>query len=139
MEFVQSSYPFLVWSAFAPLALFFLRVILAVMFIDSGRRHVADPRGRAESLGLPAWFTFLLGTIEITGGVLVLVGLFTHYAAFFLSGVMIGAIYFKVFVWRTGIYGKQNGGWYYDALLLAGIGILFALGAGPLALGALVG
>ena len=49
---------------------------------------------------------------------------------------MVGAIYFKVFVWKTGIYGKNNNGWYYDALLLAGTGLLFVLGAGEWALDA---
>ena len=69
---------------------------------------------------------------------MILLGLWTNIAAFFLSGVMLGAIYFKVFVWHTGIYGEKNDGWYYDALLLAGTGILFALGAGSLSLDTLL-
>ena len=138
MELFQPVFPFVVFSAFVPLALLFLRLILAIMFIDSGRRHLQDPQGRAKSLGLPVWFTVMLGAIEVVGGMLLLIGFFAHYAAFVLSGVMLGAIYFKVFVWKTGIYGEYNTGWYYDALLLAGTGILFAFGAGSLALDALM-
>lgn len=137
MGFIQSSFPFIVWSAFIPLALLFLRIILAIMFIDSGRRHVADPRSRGEELGLPTSVAFILGAVEVIGGILILLGLWTHIAALFLSGAMLGAIYFKIFVWHTGIYGKNNDGWYYDALLLAGVGILFAVGAGSLSLEAL--
>ena len=133
MELITDTYPFVDFYAFLPLALLFLRVILAIMFIDSGRRHMQDPKGRGEGLGFSASFTWFLGFVEVVGGLLILAGLFTHYAAFILSGVMVGAIYFKVFVWNMGIYGKNNDGWYYDALLLAGTGILFALGAGEIA------
>ena len=136
MDFVQTTYPFIVFSSFIPLALLFLRIILAIMFIDSGRRHMMDPKGRSEGLGLPVWFTWFLGAIEVVGGVLILFGLLTHIAAFFLSGVMLGAIYFKLIVWKTGLYGENNDGWYYDALLLAGTGILFALGAGAFSIDA---
>lgn len=138
MELFQSSFPFLVFGGFIPLAFLFLRVILAIMFIDSGRRHVQDPKGRATGLGLSVPLVLLIGWVEIVGGILILVGYLTHYAAFFLSGVMVGAIYFKMFVWNTGIYGKNNDGWYYDALLLAGTGILFAVGAGEIAFDAIL-
>ena len=138
MEFFSHAFPFVVFSAFALLAFLFLRIILAIMFIASGRRHLQDPKGRASGLGLPVWFTWFLGAVEVVGGALILFGLWTQYAAFFLCGVMIGAMYFKMFVWRTGIYGKNNDGWYYDALLLAGVGVLFALGAGEIAFDSLL-
>lgn len=137
MELFSSTFPYIVAESFIPLSLLFLRIMLAIMFIDSGRRHVMHPKERGESLGLPTSFTLVLGLVEVIGGVLILIGLFTHIAAFFLSGVMLGAIYFKIFTWKTGIYGEKNDGWYYDALLLAGTGILFAHGTGTLSLDAL--
>ncbi len=136
MELFTTSFPYIVFSGFVPLALLFLRITLAIMFLDSGRRHLQDPTARAASLGLSKTLTIVIGLVEVIGGFLILIGLWTHYAAFFLSGVMVGAIYFKMFVWKTGIYGQRNDGWYYDALLLAGTGILFAIGAGELALDA---
>lgn len=132
MTFFQATFPFIVYGGFVPLALLFMRVILAMMFIDSGRRHIQDPVGRAKNFGLSVWFTYLLGLIELIGGVMILVGLFTQLTAMVLSGVMLGAIYFKMFVWNTGMYGEHNDGWYYDALLLAGTGVLFAIGGGDL-------
>ncbi|MFQ5541088.1 MAG: DoxX family protein [Candidatus Paceibacteria bacterium] len=121
-----------------PLSFLYLRLILSIMFIDSGRRHLLNPVGRAKSIGLPVWFTIALGAVEVSGGVLILSGWYTQTAAFFLSGVMVGAIYFKLFIWKTGIYGKPAGGWYYDALLLGGVGVLFALGAGDYSLDTLL-
>jgi len=138
MQFIQSAFPFIVWAALTPAALLFLRVLLAVMFIDGGRRHMADPKGRGKGLGLPASFTFILGLAEVVGGLLVLAGFFTYVGALLLIVVMLGAIYFKVFVWKTGIYGSNNNGWYYDALLLAASGVLLTIGAGAISLDALI-
>ena len=138
MELFQSDFPFIIWTSFAPLALLFMRIILAIMFIDSGRRHLQDPKGRASGLGLSVPLIIFIGLVNVVGGFLILVGYLTHYAAFFLSGIMAGAIYYKVFVWKTGIYGKTNDGWYYDALILAGTGILFALGAGGISVDAII-
>lgn len=134
----ETEFPFVVFTSLLPLALLFLRIMLAVMFIDSGRRHLSDPKGRAESLGLSVPLVILTGVLNVTGGILVLLGWFTYLGAFILSGVMIGAICLKLFVWKTGIYGKNNDGCYYDALLLAGAGILFSIGAGPLSVDALL-
>lgn len=134
--FFEPSFPFIVWSALAPIVLLFLRLLLAVMFIDSGRRHVMFLAARAKSLGLPRWFTLILGIVEVAGGTLFVLGLFAQTAAVFLAGVMVGALYFKLFIWHTGIYGKEGGGWYYDALLLAGVGIILTIGPGTLSLAA---
>lgn len=131
MEFIYSLPVLLTHLSFL-----FMRIVLSIMFIDSGRRHLQDPTGRANGLGLPIWLTIIIGTIEVVGGVLILLGLLTHVAAFFLAGIMVGAIYFKIFVWKTGIYGKNNDGYYLDLLLLAGVGMLFTLGGGSYALDA---
>jgi len=104
------------------------------MFIDSGRRHIADPKGRGEGMGLSTTFTLILGAVEAGAGFLVLIGLWIHIAALALIVVMLGAIYFKIFVWKTGIYGDKNNGWYYDALLLTSAGILLTMGAGSISL-----
>ena len=112
------------------LSLLYLRVVLAIMFIDSGRRHMMDPVGRSKMIDLSPTSTFILGTVEVLGALSILLGYYAQYGAFFLSGIMVGAIFFKVFLWKTGMYGDKGNGWYYDALLLAGTGILFTHGAG---------
>jgi len=134
MQFLQSTSPFIIWAELASLVLILLRILLAIMFIDGGRRHVADPGGRGKGMGLSATFTFILGVVEVVAGLLVLVGLWIQIAALMLIAVMLGAIYFKVFVWKTGIYGDKNNGWYYDALLLASAGILLTIGGGSISL-----
>jgi len=137
MEVFQSVYPFVEWSIFAPAGLLFLRILLAVMFIDSGRLHLMNPKGRGRGLGLSPNFIVLIGLGNVVGGISVFFGLFTHIGALIMIGIMLGAIYFKMFVWHTGLYGKQNNGWYYDALLMAGAGILLVYGAGGLSLDAI--
>ncbi len=137
MEFFLTSYPFVVWSVFTPIALLFLRILLALMFIDSGRLHLADPKGRGEGLGLPTKLVVAIGLGNVTGGILVLLGFFTELGALMMIGIMFGAIYFKIFIWKTGLYGAQNNGWYYDALLMAGAGVLLVYGAGSVSLDAL--
>lgn len=138
MELFQPMYPFVEWGIFIPLVLLLLRILLAVMFIDSGRLHLMDPKGRGEGLGLPANLIILIGLGNVIGGVLVLFGLLTHIGALIMIVIMLGAIYFKVFVWRTGLYGKQNNGWYYDALLMVGAGVLLVYGAGSWALDSII-
>jgi len=134
MQSLQSTFPFIVWGTFIPFALLLLRILLAIMFIDGGRRHVTNPKERGVGMGLSTTFTFVLGVMEVIAGILVLIGFWTHVAALMLIIVMLGAIYFKVFVWKTGIYGEKNNGWYYDALLLAAAGILLTMGAGSISL-----
>jgi len=134
MQFFQSMFPFIIWTALAPFALLLLRILLAIMFIDGGRRHVADPKGRGKGMELSTTFTFMLGAVEVVAGFLVLIGLWIQIAALMIIVVMLGAIYFKVFVWKTGIYGDKNNGWYYDALLLVAAGILLTIGSGSVSL-----
>src|SRR6185369_16794685 len=38
--------------------------------------------------GMPAFIVWIAGPIELFGGILVMIGLFTHWAAFFASGLM---------------------------------------------------
>jgi len=134
MQFFQSTFPFIILSAFTPVVLLLLRILLAIIFVDSGRRHIADPKGRGKELGLSAILTFTLGASEVVAGTLVFIGLWIHIATLILMIVMLGAMYFKIFIWKTGIYGDNNNGWYYDALLFADAGILSAIGAGPISI-----
>jgi len=38
--------------------------------------------------GMPAFIVWIAGPIELFGGILVMIGLFTHWAAFFASGLI---------------------------------------------------
>ncbi len=41
----------------------------------------------------PIWIAFAVGMTELVGGILILIGLLTRFAAFMLAGIMVGAIW----------------------------------------------
>jgi putative oxidoreductase len=96
-------------AAWAPRALSVLRIITGLMIIE---------HGMAKLLGWPVVAAFaqlklfsllgLAGTIELVGGALLIVGLFTQPVAFILSGEMAVA-YFMVHAPRS-FFPLINGG-----------------------------
>jgi putative oxidoreductase len=107
-----------------------LRVLIAAVFLTSGWSHMTRPKERAESIGMSPAFTAGLGVVEVVGAVLVAIGLFIQPATIALMAVMLGAIQKKAFVWKTGFWGDQGGGWYYDLLYLVGNLVILATGGG---------
>lgn len=105
-------------SRFAPIGLLFLRLMVGVVFIDSGWRDLQSPAERAQSIGKSRNFTIFLGVAEILGGLGVVFGIWPQVAAFGLVIVMLGSIYSKIFVWHTGFWGEKTYGWHYDLMLL---------------------
>jgi putative oxidoreductase len=106
-------------AAFTDHGLLLMRLLVGLIFADSGWNHVRDPEGRGRSIGLSKGFTAFLGAAELLGGIGVALGVFTQLAAAGLILLMLGAIQKKVFVWRTGFWGKQAYGWHYDLMLVA--------------------
>ncbi len=100
-------------------ALLLLRLVVAIVFFESGRRHAADPVGRAESIGLSPGLTRILGWGEMAAALGVAVGVLTQPAALALIFIMLGAIQKKLFVWHTGLWGEKTYGWHYDLTYLA--------------------
>jgi putative oxidoreductase len=79
------------WRAWAPYLLSILRIVAAAIFVTSGTMKVfafpagIPPDGGTAPVMSQAWIG---GLLEVVGGLLVLVGLFTRPAAFVLSGEM---------------------------------------------------
>lgn len=117
-------------AQFVDLSLFLLRIMLALVFGSSGWSHVREPRSRGESLGMSPVSTVVLGVVEIVGSLGLVLGIFPRVAAALLIGVMVGAIYKKVFVWRTGFWGDETQGWYYDLFYLVGNLVILTTGGG---------
>ncbi|MBI4144511.1 DoxX family protein [Candidatus Woesearchaeota archaeon] len=74
-----------------------LRLVLAALFLFAGINKALALQGTAEmfkTLAIPAplVFAFLVMLLEIIGGICFLLGLFTRYAAIWLSIIMIFAI-----------------------------------------------
>jgi putative oxidoreductase len=95
-----------------------LRLMVGVIFISSGWRHVKDPAARGKSIGMSKGFTIFLGTAEIAGSLGVVFGVLQQIAALGLIVLMLGAIQKKIAVWHTGFWGKDGYGWHYDLMMI---------------------
>ena len=71
----------------APYVLSILRIVAALIFIEHGTSKLF---GWPQPVPTPALFSmyWFAGWIEVIGGILVLIGLFTRPAAFIMSGEM---------------------------------------------------
>ena len=114
---------------FTDLALLLLRLMVALVFFDSGRRSFFQAGERSRSLGLTPAFTRFIGLAEMAGALGVAFGVLTQLAALGLILIMAGAIQKKLFVWRTGFWGKDGLGWNYD-LIFVTINLVIAATAG---------
>src|ERR1700747_2076398 len=94
-------------ARFTDLGLLLMRLMIGLVFVNSGYGHLKDPATRAKSIGMSKPFTIFLGAAEIAGALGVALGVLTQLAAFGLIIIMLGAIQKKVFVWHTGFWGEK--------------------------------
>lgn len=113
-------------------ALLLLRLMIAAIFATSGWSHMTKPKERAESIGMSPTFTLALGVVELLGAASIALGVYPQLGAIVLIGVMLGAIRTKMFVWRTGFWGDEGQGWYYDLLYLVCCLVILATAGGAL-------
>ena len=79
------------WSSWAPQLRSVLRIVTADYFITSGTTKLfafpsgMPPDGGTAAVGSQMWIG---GLLELVGGVLLLIGLFTRPTAFVMSGMM---------------------------------------------------
>jgi putative oxidoreductase len=77
-------------SRYEPFAYALARIVTGFLFIWHGSQKLFGfPAAPMD--GLPAFVTYGAGTIELVGGTLVMIGLFTRPAAFICSGSMAAA------------------------------------------------
>ncbi|HUP19009.1 MAG TPA: DoxX family protein [Gemmatimonadota bacterium] len=119
---------------FVDLALYLLRVWIAILFGWSGWAHLRKPRERGESIGMPPAATAALGAVELAGAILLVVGLWVQPAAAALAAVMLGAIFQKAVVWKSGFWGDDSQGWYYEVLYLLCNLVILTTGGGSIGL-----
>jgi len=99
--------------------LLLMRLMVGAIFASSGWGHLKDPEGRSKRIGMSKGFTAFLGMAELAGSLGVILGVLTQLAAAGLILLMLGAIQKKVFVWKTGFWGKHGtDGWHYDLMLV---------------------
>jgi len=83
-------------SSLQPLALFLLRVALGIIFITHGYPKLVHRAGMQSFFiehGLPGYFLYISGVLELFGGGLLLLGLFTRGTALLLATEMAVAIW----------------------------------------------
>jgi putative oxidoreductase len=104
---------------FTDWALFFLRLMAGAVFADSGYQDLKDPQARSKSIELPKGLTIFIGVAEVAGGAGLILGVLPQLAAIGLILIMLGAIQKKLFVWKTGFWGKDGLGWSYELTLVS--------------------
>ena len=115
---------------FSDLALLLMRLLVGLVFVTSGWSHTKDPVARGESIGMSPGFTRFLGLAELAGGLGIAFGVLTQFAAIGLILIMLGAIQKKMFVWKTGFWGKHSDGWHYDLLFVVMCLVIATTGGG---------
>jgi len=121
-------------EALKPLALFFLRSGIGIVFIYHGYPKLAHSSQWTQSfahMGFPSYFAYIAGALEVIGGALLIAGLFTRVFGLLLAGEM------AIAVWRVHLPQGSilNVGNYQLPLILAvGTFTLMALGAGVISL-----
>ncbi len=123
------SFPFLI-----PFGYFFLRFVTGVIFLYHGF-HKAPLWKAHEPVKMTREFLALMRIVsvfEILGGIALVLGLFTKVAALGLGIIILGALYYKIAVWKNGF--SESSGWEFDLVLLAALFMLFAIGPEALSL-----
>jgi len=122
-----------------PLGLLVLRLALGAVMIAHGWQKIAGHMngimGMLPHLGIPAWMAYLVVAAEFGGGILVVFGFLTRFAAFAILVDMLVAIA-KVHL-KNGMTGQ--GGFEFPMACAAIAFVLIFFGAGPIAIDALRG
>ncbi len=117
-----------------PLALLLLRCALGIIFISHGLpklQHMSNTVQFMSRLGFPSYFAYIAGVLEVFGGCLLIVGLFTRVIGLLLAGEIVIAL-FKVRLPQGSIYAVKN--YELEMVLAAAAFALVALGAGSISL-----
>lgn len=119
------------WASFAPQVLGILRIIAAFVFMLTGTSKLfAFPVGMPPDDSTAQFMTqaWIGGVLEVFGGGLVLIGLFTRPVTFILSGMM--AVAYWQFHAPGSFWPTVNGG--VAAVIYCFVWLYFsAAGAGP--------
>jgi putative oxidoreductase len=117
-------------AQFTDVALVLMRIMVGLIFADSGYEDLKHPGSRATSLGLSKDFTLFLGVAELLGGIAIIIGFLSQLAAIGLILIMGGALQKKIAVWKTGFWGKTSDGWYYELTIVSMLLVILCTGGG---------
>jgi len=67
-----------------------MRIVAGFLFLWHGSQKLFNfPAGMPADV--PLFITYIAGPVELVGGILIMIGLYTHWAAFICSGLMASA------------------------------------------------
>lgn len=89
-------------AKYEPAVYALLRIVAGAMFAFHGVQKVIGWLGKVQPVGSQLWIG---GVIELVGGVLIAIGLFTRWAALIASGTM--AVAYFQFHWKLELAGYQ--------------------------------
>jgi putative oxidoreductase len=122
------------------------RIAMGLIFVESGFGKLINLAGFAESLaskGLPAASLLALigAVVEFAGGIAVILGLATRYAAVLTAGFVVAATLISHRFWEFegAAYQMQYIQFGKNLAILGGFLVLFAAGAGRFSLDRLLG
>ena len=120
-------------ARFTDVALLLLRIMIGLVFIVSGWKHLKNPEERSKDIEMSKGFTIFLGAAELAGSLGVMLGVLAQLAAAGLILIMLGAIQRKMFIWHTGFWGSSGAnGWSYDTMLVVMNLVILTRGGGSL-------
>lgn len=113
------------------LSLLLLRLVVAAIFLYAGyaKWDFWSLRPEGMSAGMLNFMKFL-SIVEPLGGIALIAGLLTRWAAAGLAIIMVGAIIILQFRMNVGFATPQGPGWNFPLAILAGCIVLMAFGAG---------
>lgn len=120
-----------------PLSVLALRLALGIIFFYHGyeklTKHSADALAAFAGLGLPSYVFYIVGTLELFGAILLVLGLLTRFTALLLA-IETAIALARLDVPRGGIYAVHN----YELALAVCVGafMLATTGAGIVSLDA---
>lgn len=105
-------------TEFSDLGLFLLRFGVAVIFLFHGLSKLDSWKVKLspEDSSKMQYIMKTLSVVEPSAAVALFLGLYIQIAALILIVIMLGALYFKIMVWKNKFSGA--GGWELDFLLL---------------------
>lgn len=95
------------FAQWAPQILSITRILAGIMFASHGAQKVLGAFGGVPP-GAPGWIIWTAGPLELAGGILLALGLFTRVTAFVCSGLMAVAYFYGHA--RQGFWPKVNQG-----------------------------
>lgn len=114
-----------------PLALLLLRLVVGIIFVHYGYPklfvHTHESMNWFAQHGFPAYFAYISGVLELFGGLLLIIGLFTRIAGLLLAVEMLIALW-KVHRLFSDPLAIQN--YQFPLMMAVGSFALAALGAG---------